>query len=226
MERLPRLPLFFSLVTTFSCTRGAPSHDRAPDAQATAPASTAPGLAADASAGEPDAAPEDAAPAPKKYARVLHTGDSMVGGGLCKALQPRFEAEGAKFYRDVWESGRVFQFAQSDRIPKLLAKVDPDLVVLTLGANDVWMNEPDQIAKGAEKIARIVTEGGRACWWIGPPIWKPYFKGIVDLLREHVAPCIFFDSRDVDMPRRPDGIHPTDKGGEVWADAFWSAFRG
>jgi hypothetical protein len=85
------------------------------------------------------------------------------------------------------------------------------------------MNEPDQIAKGAEKIARIVSEGGRECWWLGPPIWKPYFKGIVNLLKEHVAPCTFFDASDIEMQRRPDGIHPTDKGGEVWADAFWKA---
>jgi lysophospholipase L1-like esterase len=208
-----------------ACSRGAPAPAGGADAQPQVAALAPAGL--DAAQGEePDgAASRDAAPAPKMYARVLHTGDSMVGGGLCKALQPRFEAEGGKFYRDVWESGRVFQFAQSDRIPKLLKKIDPDLVVITLGANDVWLNEPDQIREGAEKIARMVTEGGRACWWIGPPIWKAYFKGIVELLRDHVAPCIFFDSSGIEMPRRSDGIHPTDKGGEVWADAFWKAFR-
>jgi lysophospholipase L1-like esterase len=206
------------LLALAGCRRGKDAHEH--DASLPSPPAFA---REEADAGGPivDAAPTQ----PKRYARVLHTGDSMVGGGLCKALQPRFEAEGGKFYRDVWESGRVFQFAASDRIPKLLKKIDPDLVILTLGANDVWMNEPDQIAKGAEKLARIVTDGGRECWWLGPPIWKPYFKGIVGLLRDHVAPCQFFDATEVEMQRRPDGIHPTDRGGEAWADAFWKALR-
>jgi lysophospholipase L1-like esterase len=210
--------LFLVLALLAACGRGPDRKGRVEDA-ATPAQSVDISSPLDASIAEPDVAP----PAPKKYLRVLHTGDSMVGGGLCKALQPRVEAQGGKFYRDVWESGRVFQFAASNRIPKLLKKIDPDLVILTLGTNDVWMNEPDQIAKGAEKIAKIVSEGGRECWWLGPPIWKPYFKGIVELLKNHVAPCTFFDATDLEMPRRPDGIHPTDKGGEVWADAFWKA---
>lgn len=209
----------FTIFALAACGRGDSTHESAVDASP-APASVQP--TASAAAEESDAA---LPPTPKKYARVLHTGDSMVGGGLCKALQPRFEAEGAKFYRDVWESGRIFQFAASARIPKLLQKIDPDLVILTLGSNDVWLNEPEQIAKGAEKIAKIVSEGGRECWWLAPPIWKPYFKGIVDLLREHTAPCAFFDASDLEMQRRPDGIHPTDKGGETWADGVWKALH-
>src|SRR5262249_25494939 len=114
------------VVLVAACGRGADKGDR--DAAPAAVATGEPKLE-----GPPDAEPDVAPPPPKKYARVLHTGDSMVGGGLCKALQPRFEAEGGKFYRDVWESGRVFQFAASDRIPKLLKKIDPDLVILTLG---------------------------------------------------------------------------------------------
>jgi lysophospholipase L1-like esterase len=209
------LPLPILVLMVAACGRGERAREVGSDA-APAVASTTP----------PTVEPTpDAAPPPKKYSRVLHTGDSMVGGGLCKALQPRFEAEGAKFYRDVWESGRIFQFAASDRIPKLLKKIDPDLVILTLGSNDVWLNEPDRIASSAEKIAKMVSEGGRDCWWLAPPVWKAYFKGIVELLREHSAPCAFFDATEVEMQRRPDGIHPSDKGGEAWADAAWKALH-
>src|SRR4051794_15631861 len=68
----------------------------------------------------PDAALAAALPAPKAYKRVLHAGDSMVGGGLARALRPKVEAEGAKYYRDVWESGSLRAFSRSDRIPKLM----------------------------------------------------------------------------------------------------------
>jgi lysophospholipase L1-like esterase len=210
-----------------ACGRGEPSRV-SDDAAAPVPAASSARIAPDAAPAAPVAesiTKPDAAPVPARYARILHTGDSMVGGGLCRALQPKFEREGAKFYRDVWESGRIFQFADSGRLPNLLKKVEPDLVILTLGANDVWMNEPDLIARSAEKIAKMVTDGGRACWWIGPPIWKTHFRKLVALLKDHVAPCTFFDSADIEMARRSDGIHPTDKGGEVWADAFWAAFR-
>src|SRR5262245_39344857 len=57
-------------------------------------------------------APPPPATAPKHYARVLHTGDSMVGGGLARALRPKFEADGAKYFRDVWESGSLREFAR------------------------------------------------------------------------------------------------------------------
>ena len=65
-----------------------------------------------------EAAAEPAAVvAAKKYKAVVHMGDSMVGGGLCKALAPKFKAEGTKFIRDVWESASIPAFDESDRVP-------------------------------------------------------------------------------------------------------------
>jgi hypothetical protein len=169
-----------------------------------------------------DAAPE-AAPEPKHYRLVVHTGDSMVGGGLCKALAPKFKAEGTQFIRDVWESASLAAFAESDRLPKLMKKYDPDLVLLTLGANDVFDKHPESEIRYIEMIVKKV--GHRDCYWIGPPLWKADF-GLVDVIREHTAPCIFYDSRNLTLQRAGDGIHPTEKGGVVWADAFWDAFHG
>jgi lysophospholipase L1-like esterase len=173
----------------------------------------------DATASTP---PKEPAP-PKHYRVVVHTGDSMVGGGLCKALAPKFKAEGTQFVRDVWESASIAAFAQSDRLPKLMRKYDPDLVLLTLGANDVFDKHPESMIRYIEWIVKKI--GGRDCYWIGPPLWKGDF-GLVDVIREHASPCTFFDSRNLDLQRAGDGIHPTEKGGAVWADEFWEAFRG
>ena len=171
-----------------------------------------------------DATPEaKAAIPPKTYKTVVHMGDSMVGGGLCKALAPKFKAEGTRFIRDVWESASIMAFEQSDRVPMLMKRWNPDLVLITLGANDVFNDHPEYMAKHIEGIVKKV--GKRDCIWIGPPLWKQD-KGLVEVIRDHAAPCRFYDSQHLVLQRAGDGIHPTEKGGEVWADAFWPFFKG
>ena len=68
--------------------------------------------------------------------------------------------------------------------------------------------------------------GGIDCYWIAPPIWKASQAKFNQWLSEHVAPCRFYDASQLDIARRPDKIHPNEKGGEVWADDFWKFFRG
>ena len=178
-----------------------------------------------------DAAAADAsgpyAPSSKSYKVVLQTGDSMVGGGLCRALQPRFAAEGTKFVRDVWESGSIENFADNDRLKDLIKRHDPDLVLLTMGANDVGGNITDYLAKKIERVAATTQRGhARDCIWIGPPKWRINGKPVVDMIRAHAAPCTFFDSTDIEMHRKEDKIHPDERGGEEWAVVFWRFFRG
>jgi lysophospholipase L1-like esterase len=146
----------------------------------------------------------------------------MVGGGFARALRPKVEKTGAKYFRDVWESGSLRDFSRSDRIPKLLKDLHPDLVLLSLGANDVYEPKPEVMGPYIGKIAKM-TEG-IDCIWIGPPIWNEKYKRIVPVLRDNSAPCRFFDSSDIEMHRKPDGIHPDEKGGETYADAFWLFF--
>lgn len=163
----------------------------------------------------------------RTYKTVLQTGDSMVGGGLCRALQPRFAVEGSKFIRDVWESGSIEDFAKSDRLAKLIERHDPDLVLLTMGANDVGGNVTDYLGKQIDKIvATTQKKGPRDCVWIGPPKWRVNGKPVIDMIKAHAGPCTFFDSTDIEMQRKPDKVHPDEKGGDQWAVAFWHWLRG
>ena len=211
-----------------ACSHEKPTPTASGSASASAIARGSASVAAIASPPASTASSALAAPpkdAPKVYKRVLHTGDSMVGGGFARALRPKVEAEGAKYFRDVWESGSLRMFSRSDRIPKLIKDLRPDLVILSLGANDVLESQkPEIMGPFVEKIAKMTV--GVDCWWLGPPIWKPEYKAFVDVLRAHVAPCKFFDASDIVMQRKKDGIHPDEKGGETWADAFWVTFRG
>jgi acyl-CoA thioesterase-1 len=178
------------------------------------------GSASQAPAAEP-AAPERRAPR-----LVLHAGDSMVGGagGLSRALEQRYRAAGSRFLRDVWERVSIVQFAQQPRFRDLVRKHRPDVVVLTLGANDVFIPHPNALAKHVEAIAKAAVATGAECYWVGPPLWKGD-KGLTAMLAERAAPCRFFDSGALTLERKPDGIHPSDRGGEAWAAAFWEFYE-
>jgi hypothetical protein len=183
------------------------------------------------SSAEPDASTETKDAAPEIPARdlggkvVLHAGDSMVGGdgGLTKALATKFKAEGAKFVRDYEVSVSISTYARTPRLKNLLEKHKPDIVILTLGANDVFVPFPQTFGVHVESIVKKIGE--RECYWMSPPTWKPD-SGIVDVIKEHAAPCKFFDSRNLTLKRAGDHIHPTEKGGADWADLFWAFFHG
>ena len=163
-------------------------------------------------------------PPPPKV--VLQLGDSFVGGynGLAKALAPRFEAMGAHFVRDWQDSVGIATYDHERRIENLLAKHKPDLVIVTLGANDVSVPFPAVLAKNVQSIARKVSSGGRACYWLAPPLWK-MDTGIVEVILQNAAPCKVFDGSHLKLARGGDGIHPNDTGGETWAEAFFAFYN-
>ncbi|MBX3258760.1 MAG: SGNH/GDSL hydrolase family protein [Labilithrix sp.] len=227
--RPPRLSVlsFFSfapLLALVACSKAAPPAPAETDADAPAVKAAPAAIASSAPAETPSATAP--APVPKKYARVLHTGDSMVGGGLARALGPKFEADGVQYRRDVIESGTIHEFSQNDHLPKLIASFKPDLVLLTLGANHVphSVDPEKEIGPYLPKLLKRVA--GIDCYWIAPPIWKPSQAKFNQWLSEHVAPCRFYDASALEIARRPDKIHPNEKGGEVWADDFWKYFKG
>lgn len=160
-------------------------------------------------------------PASLKGKKVLHVGDSMVGGnwGLTRALEAKLEPEGATIVRHTKVSETLKSMDQDPTLKDLLQKHDPDIVIITLGTNDTDVPHPEVYAKHVANIAKRV--GARECWWMGPPKDAPVNK----VIEENSAPCKFFDSSTLKLDRTKDGIHPNDKGGGQWASAFWTAFR-
>lgn len=148
----------------------------------------------------------------------------MVGfyAGLEKALAPHFEALGARFVQDAVTSASLVSFDRSDHLQKMLEKNDPDLVIITLGANDVFVPSPSRLAKNVQSIVKKLD--GRRCFWMGPPLWKKD-TGVVDVIRQNCAPCVFYDSSNLRLGRLADGIHPNEKGAHDWAEAFWDFYE-
>lgn len=150
---------------------------------------------------------------------VLHIGDSFTFAGFAQALRPRFVAVGAKY--EVRGEQSSFTTTWSGKLGPLIGSTQPDLVIITLGANEVANTDPPAHAPAVRSIVRQI--GGRPCVWVSPPLWAKD-TGIIDVLREHSAPCRFFDSDALvkqPIPRQGDKIHPTREGGAIWADVFW-----
>jgi len=161
---------------------------------------------------------------------VLHAGDSMVGGtmGIGRALHTHFIGMGSRVVRDVWVSINIEGFAKHPRFAKLLSEHSPDLVILTLGANDFYVPNPKSLAPFVRSIVKRASQDGtRECYWIIPVAWtKAKETGIVEVIQENAAPCRAFAGTGLKLARTPDGIHPTNAGGEQWANAFLEFYEG
>ena len=151
---------------------------------------------------------------------MLQIGDSFTDAGFKQALKVKLEALGTTYV--VKSEKGTYTTTWASRMPPLIAQYKPDLVVITLGANEVANTEPPTHAPYVRRIVDAI--GGKPCVWVGPPLWRKD-TGIIDVIREHSAPCRFFDSDAIikdPLPRQKDGIHPSDKGGAIWVEHFWT----
>ena len=159
-----------------------------------------------------------------KHAWVLHVGDSFVHASFQQNLGPHIRATGSGYVVDAATATYTTTWANDPDLDRWLER-RPALVLVTLGANEVEMPVPVDHARAVETIARKVTKDGASCVWITPPMWKPD-SGFLQVIHDHCAPCLFFDSDAVmgglgPDERQRDRIHPNEKGGLRWSDAFW-----
>jgi lysophospholipase L1-like esterase len=155
---------------------------------------------------------------------VLHVGDSFAGGPLAETLRARFESVGAKEAVVAKKSTATLTWVDDPDLDAWLAR-RPSLVLITLGANELYDSVPNVRARAIHTIARKAGAVA-SCVWLAPPIWRKDTSGWLQTIHDHCDPCLFFDSDAVlgglqPDERRADGIHPNGRGGARWADAFW-----
>jgi hypothetical protein len=189
-----------------------PSAGAPPAADPPAPAAEA--AAAPSARTEPEKAP------PRKGTVVLHVGDSFVHAGLTQRLRKLFEPLEVRYEVRAEHSTNSLDWAK--RIPELVASTQPDLVIVTLGGNEIGSKHLEVQGRAVERIVKAI--GGRPCVWTTPPLWMEE-SGLFDTIQAHLAPCRFFETDLVVgkfIPRRADAIHPTPGGGAMWADALFA----
>ena len=163
----------------------------------------------------PVATPEPAAEPLPKGTRVLQIGDSFaaaLGGELSKLLKDA----GLRSTLEYKTASYIPNWSYEGDVPKFVANYHPDLVLITLGANEIEIPKPEERIKPIKHL--VSTLGGRPCVWIAPPLWKPD-TGLLKVIRDNVAPCRYLDSNALvhDLPRGRDKIHPSAEGRQIWA---------
>ena len=99
----------------------------------------------------------------------------------------------------------------------------PDVVIISLGSNELFDPNPQRRAKA---IRQIVSETrDRPCLWIGPPAWKKD-KGFLKVLKDNTGRCRYFDSSKLTLERMADGRHPSWSGSHKWASKVWKVLGG
>ncbi len=168
--------------------------------------------------------PPPAVPQLGRKTWVLHIGDSFVNASLKQNLGPKIRSAGSSYVAEAATATYTTTWANNPDLDRWLAS-RPALVLVTLGANEVDMPNPELHAGAVEQLARKIAGAKASCVWITPPLWKKD-SGILQIIHDHSAPCLFFDSDAVtgglsDDERQRDRIHPNEKGGARWSEAFW-----
>jgi len=161
-------------------------------------------------------APREPLPLPEGTT-VLHVGDSFAAA-LGLPLNRRLKEQGLRSILEYETASYIPGWSAGDKLQKLLWKYNPDLVLVTLGANELEIAEPEQRIRNIRRI--VESFGDRPCVWIATPLWAGAKNGLMDIIRQNVAPCRYMDTNALieSMPRVSDGIHPTLAAREAWAD--------
>ena len=164
---------------------------------------------------------------PTKGGWVLHVGDSFVNASFAQSLTTRFRTAGVRQVAIAKTATYTTSWASDPELDQWLSR-RPSLILVTLGANEVDNTVPRLHAPAIHSLARKVGAAA-PCVWIAPPLWKEDGPGWLQVLHDHCAPCLFFDSDAVlggltAGERRSDGIHPNEGGGPGGGSGFWGWF--
>lgn len=150
---------------------------------------------------------------------VLHVGSSTAGA-LGLELKKALESRGIKNVLRAKESTYIPEWAgEKMGLRQLLAQYDPDLVIVSLGGNEVEIVDPTRRIKPIKRLVAAIGE--RPCVWVGTPRWKKLkHTGLMEVIRDNSAPCRFVDSDLLvpDLETLKDGVHPTMPERKRWAD--------
>lgn len=153
-----------------------------------------------------------------KGTTVLHIGDSFAGA-LGIDLNREFKDAGVRGILKYETATYIPTWAWGKDLEKYLSKYHPDLVLITLGANELEIPDP---AQRVPTIRHLVERlAGRPCVWVAPPLWRGARPALLDVIRDSCAPCAYLDSTELvpELARAKDGIHPAMAARKDWAKA-------
>lgn len=148
---------------------------------------------------------------------ILLIGDSMLEGLSPRLLEYAMQ-NGHELNSVVWYSSTTKYFGQSDTLAYFIKKHKPTYVLLSLGANELFVKN---IKKDRLEFVRhiIKTIDTIPYVWIGPPNWKDD-TGINEMIVENTGRRRYYPSKRLKFDRAKDGAHPTHTSSAKWIDSL------
>lgn len=171
---------------------------------------------------------------------VLFLGDSLTAGHGVEEGEawPALVGERLRAAHPAWRAVNAGVSGDTSagglrRLPRLLDRVKPALVVVGLGANDGLRGQDPArtgenlrgiIARCRDRSARVALLGMRLPPSLGPGFATRFAALWDDLAREERVPLLPFLLEGVaghPELNNPDGIHPNPAGHRIIADTVW-----
>ena len=147
---------------------------------------------------------------------ILIFGDSMTIL-VANRLAQYGKKNGYRVNSVTWDASSTVSWANCDTLDNFIKRYHPDLIMITLGSNELFLKNFEKRRPDVERLLKKI--GNIPYLWISPPNWKED-QGYNAFMRGILAPGTFFNSNNLDLPRKKDHIHPTSKGGEIWTDSI------
>ena len=148
---------------------------------------------------------------------ILVIGDSTLDG-IGRRFTDYASCNGHTIFTSIWYGATTKDWAYTTELPRLIKKVKPTFIIISLGTNDLGYND---ISARTDAVKEILREVGDIPYiWIGPMSLRTVRDGtkIVNAIRDAVGENLFFDSYHRKMTRLADGIHPTFEASARWVD--------
>lgn len=117
----------------------------------------------------------------------------------------------------TWDSSTSVGWSSCDTLENFIARAKPDFIMVTLGSNELFLQNFDARRPSIEKLVKKI--GKIPFVWIGPPNWQED-KGFNDMMEATLPAGTYFRTEGMELPRGKDHIHPTPQGGVMWTDSI------
>lgn len=148
--------------------------------------------------------------------RIMFFGDSMVEG-LMRRFGDYAEENNHQLDAICWYGSNSNTWANTGTLKHYINKFSPTFIVVCLCGNELFVRDLPQRDKYIAKIVETIDTIPFV--WISPPNWKPD-TGINDLIIKNVGNSRYFDSRNLQLQRGKDHMHPTFSAAAVWMDSI------
>lgn len=150
--------------------------------------------------------------------KVLLIGDSFAQG-LAPPLKQLFTEHGILFLADGRLGTTIAQWAKQPWLDVLLTKGRPDVVLVSLGTNDMKLVDPLLERPALLVLVDKLKQISGSVVWVTPPSVPFPDRGLRSMLTETGVPL--FHSESLTIQRGPDALHSTISGYAGWAGSLF-----